>query len=285
MSDQLPVRAVSGIVPQNLTEVMTLSKVAQESNHFGVKNPAEAAVRIMYGQELGLTPIQSLMGVVVIQGKPTLAANTVAALIKRTGRYNYRVAKWDATACELEFTEGGKPLGPVSFSLDDARKAGLIKQGGGWDKYPKAMLFARAVTQGARTYCPDVFLGGIYTPDELEEPEIQAPVVTAKPDKIAVAAAKTATALATNEHPLRAWLNEKFGTDQAGKKAAMETVYGEVSKMGMTESKATDDLTQWRQLKQLFDNQHIDLQFCEDCLTPLDDEPIDYQDDGLHGNH
>jgi hypothetical protein len=38
----------------------------------------------------------------------------------------------------------------------------------GWGKYPRSMLFARAVTDGARTFAPDVFGGAVYGEGELD---------------------------------------------------------------------------------------------------------------------
>lgn len=258
------------IIPRTIDEVVVLSKIAQESNNFGIRHPSEAAVRIMYGLELGLSPYQSLMGITVIQGKPTMAANTVAAMVKRSGRYNYKIVRWDATACELEFYEHGQMCGSATFSIDDARRAGLIKGGGGWEKFPKAMLFARALTQGARAYCPDVFLGGIYTPDEIDDtlqPSIQ-PVVTqstpqepeSKPVRVQV------------EHPIKKWLEDQYGNDSQARRNAIKATYDEAFKLGMCEP-ASDDLQAWKRVKDMFDNGTIDLQWVADCNCLQSEEP------------
>jgi hypothetical protein len=66
---------------------------------------------------------------------------------------------------------GGAPayLGVSTFTVEDASRAGLLQQrgAGAWDKYLRNMLLARALTNGARWYCPGVFGGAVYDPEEL----------------------------------------------------------------------------------------------------------------------
>jgi len=62
---------------------------------------------------------------------------------------------------------GWADLGKFTYSLEDAKRVGLVKTGSSWEKYPSNMLFARAISSGVRIYCPDVFNGVVvYTPDE-----------------------------------------------------------------------------------------------------------------------
>lgn len=66
--------------------------------------------------------------------------------------------------CRLEFFQGGKSLGVTEFSAKDAAKAGTKNM----DKFPRNMLFARAMSNGVRWFCPDVMNGSaVYTPEEL----------------------------------------------------------------------------------------------------------------------
>ena len=131
------------------------------------KSAAQAIVKILAGQELGFGPFASMTGVNIIQGKPTLGANLLAAAIKRTGKYNYRVVEMTDQVCELAFFEAGQEVGRSRFTIDDAKKAGLTNKSN-WTAYPRNMLFARALSNGQRWYAPDVFNGAtVYTPDEL----------------------------------------------------------------------------------------------------------------------
>jgi hypothetical protein len=196
--------ALKPIEPGDLNEVMTFAQVAVRTGTFGLKNIEEAAFRILYGRELGMSVFQSIMGIDIIQNRPGLKAGTVASLIQRSGRYEYRVGEWDHLKCVIEFFDNGMVLGSSTFTIDDAKRAQVYKEGSNWSKYPKAMLFARAITQGARAYCPSIFFGPIYSSEELAdgggdvidvqiaEPEVVAaePVVEAKPAKAAKKPAK-----------------------------------------------------------------------------------------------
>jgi len=155
------------ITVQPQLDVMTLGKMLSQSGYFqDAKEAAQAAVKVLAGQELGFGPIASMTGIFIVKGKVTLSANLVGAAIKRAAHYDYQVKRLDNTGCELAFYEQGKILGTSLFEEKDAKQAGLSGQDN-WKKYPRNMYFARAMSNGAKWYCPDVFGGPIYTPDEL----------------------------------------------------------------------------------------------------------------------
>lgn len=134
-----------------------------------IKDAASAVVRIQIGRELGLGAAASLKSIQLVQGNPTFSANFVAALIKRSRpRYNYKVKELSKTKCVLEFYEDSNTnkVGSWEYTWDDAKSAGLTSKDV-WIKYPKSMLFARCITAGARTYCPDLTAFPFYTAEEL----------------------------------------------------------------------------------------------------------------------
>lgn len=164
MTQALAIRAQTGATLTNYEDVYRLGDVFARSGYFqDARDAAQAIVKIMAGRELGLPPIASMTGIHVISGRITLGANLIASLIKKSGRYNYRVRRMDAEACEIEFFEGGESVGLSPFTIADARKAGTKNL----EKFPRNMLFARAISNGARWFCPDIFGGPVYTPDEL----------------------------------------------------------------------------------------------------------------------
>ena len=135
------------------------------------RDAAQAIVKVMAGQELGFAPIASMTGVYIVKGKVSLSANLIAAAVKRSGRYTFRVRKHDAQVCEIEFFEldkaGNKEsIGISSFTMQEAAQAGLASSAT-WKNFPRNMLYARAMSNGAKWFCPDVFGGPVYTPDEL----------------------------------------------------------------------------------------------------------------------
>ena len=151
----------------NIEDLKTTATAFSKSGLFpNVKSPEQAFVLILAGQEMGVGPMEAVSGITLIQGKPTMSANLLAALVKRHPRYDYRVADHSDTTCRIEFLQDGEVSGVSEFTLEDARKAGL---GGNqtWKKYTAALLFARALTQGVRWYAPDVTSSAAYTPEEL----------------------------------------------------------------------------------------------------------------------
>jgi hypothetical protein len=147
---------------------MSVGKVLAESGFFqDSRGAAQAVAKILAGAELGFGPVASMTGVNIIKGRVTLSANLMAAAIKRHPHYTYRLREHSAERCVIDFIESGEIVGESSFSMDDAKQAGLASSEN-YRKYPKNMLFSRAISNGAKWFCPDVFGGApVYSPDEL----------------------------------------------------------------------------------------------------------------------
>jgi len=125
----------------------------------------DAAICMMYGAEVGLPPMTALQRIIVINGKPTLDAQGMAALIRGAGHSLMgEVTDKEATVTGKRGDNGDTMS--FSFSMDDAKRAGLVKKGP-WTDYPKSMLWARAVSQLARQLFPDVLMGMSYVPEEI----------------------------------------------------------------------------------------------------------------------
>jgi len=155
--------------PRAKLRVGALGKVFVESGMFPtVKSFAQACVKIIAGRELGFGPVYSMNNINLIQGRIALSAQAIAAKIKRSGRYNYKIVTLTDEECIIDFYENGKKLHPsAKFSIEDAKRARIYKPDSAWEKWPRNMLFARAITQGARMHCPEVVVGE-YPPEELD---------------------------------------------------------------------------------------------------------------------
>lgn len=148
----------------SVPDAMTMAKTFAESGLFkDTSDMAKAFVKIQAGQEIGIAPFQAMSGIHIIQGKPTIGAGIMASKIKGSGKYDYRVTRQDNDACVIEFFQGKESIGISSFTKEEAIKAGTQNMG----KYPKNMLFARAISNGLKWYCPDVFSGPVYVPEEM----------------------------------------------------------------------------------------------------------------------
>lgn len=165
------------IVQKNSSDLdlKSLGTVFSQSGFFNdTKSASQAIVKILAGRELQIGPVSSMTGVYIVKGRISLSANLMLAVILRSGKYKHQVIKHTENECSLrflrkdEFEKKWEEVGVSTFTMDDAKKAGLLNNPP-WKSYPRNMLFARAVSNGARWYCPDVFCGHTpYTPDELD---------------------------------------------------------------------------------------------------------------------
>jgi hypothetical protein len=167
MTDLVPSnQSVSGsLVIKNMEDLSRLSTMLAKSQFFtDAKEASQCGVKVLAGMELGIGAFAAMTGIHIIKGKPTLSANVMAAIVKRSGRYNYRVRVHSPQECQIEFFENGESIGTSSFTTEEARRAGTQNM----DKFPRNMLFARAMSNGVRWFCPDVFFGApVYTPEEM----------------------------------------------------------------------------------------------------------------------
>lgn len=137
----------------------------------GLNTPEKVCVALQWGHELGLSPMVAVNNVAVINGKPTLSADIMAAVVKRSPEYGG--IKWTELSeqkaeCVIIriLPNGEKESITSSFTIQDAMKAGLATRDV-WRKYPKRMLKHRCLSYGLKDMFPDL-LAGLYTPEEME---------------------------------------------------------------------------------------------------------------------
>ena len=183
---------------------MTVAQVFRASGMFpDIHSEAAAAAKLIIGRGLGLTDYDAMSGLHIIKGKAVLAANLMAAAIKRAGKYDYRCVVNEDEA-RIEFRQrtadgGWETIGITSYTMDDAKRAGL--GGDNWRKYPKAMLFARAISTGYKQHCPDALGAAPVYVEAHGETEIvdDAPPSAAPAPKALPAAPKALPAAPTRE--------------------------------------------------------------------------------------
>ncbi|MGB3708938.1 hypothetical protein [Gordonia sp. (in: high G+C Gram-positive bacteria)] len=129
--------------------------------------PDEGAAAILYGAELGLTPVQSLQQIFNVQGKPAIYARTMVALVKNAG-YSIQTVESTDEAVTVAGIDPRTGVEEVStWTIDRARKAGYTSNKK-YDTDPQGMLYAKAATEVCRKIAPDVLLGIAYSREELE---------------------------------------------------------------------------------------------------------------------
>jgi 5'-3' exonuclease len=157
--------------PRSMKDARILAKDMHDSRLFSAYGTPQGVLStVMLGRELGLPAMASLRGIHIIEGRHALSAQTMVALVLKSGLAEYfEPVEFDAEHAIFETQRKGarKPV-RMEHTIDMARVAGLVKPNSNWIKVPTDMLVARAQSRLARLVYPDV-VGGLYTPDELAE--------------------------------------------------------------------------------------------------------------------
>lgn len=121
---------------------------------------------IFKGRELQMSPLEAIEQIYLINGRPCMSAQAMNSRIRQLG-HSVKVSKWDEKTCIVvgKRKDSGDEMS-CTYSLDDAKRAGLLGRQN-WQNHPKSMLYARAISQLARSLFPDC-LYCVYTQDELE---------------------------------------------------------------------------------------------------------------------
>ena len=136
------------------------------------RTTAQALVKIMAGRELGFTAFQSMKYIHIFETggnvQMQIGYPLVAARINASPNYRYEVEEHTDKACRIAFyrlSQGGeRKLGVSALTIEEAQRAGLTNKST-WTNWPRTMLFARALTNGAKWYCAEV-LGGAEVGEE-----------------------------------------------------------------------------------------------------------------------
>lgn len=128
----------------------------------------QAKAIIWSGQELGLQPFQALRSMAFIKGRLTMTVQLQLALAKRAGVIIERIIDGNGY-CEVTLRRGEERI-TTKFSLEDAKRAGLIRPDSNWEKYPREMLRWRAIGSALRLLAPDIVMG-LLSPEEAESLE------------------------------------------------------------------------------------------------------------------
>ncbi len=158
--------------PLTVEQVTALSRDLAKSTLLPAElrgKEANVMFAVMTGAELGLSPMASIRGIHVIDGKPTLAADTMLAVVINSGAAEY-FELVESTAKQATYRTkraGAKAEVVYTYTFEDARAAKLLKPNSGWEKHPKNMLRARCISMLARIVYPDI-LAGLYAPEEFQ---------------------------------------------------------------------------------------------------------------------
>ena len=148
--------------PQTFDQALTFSKYLADSDLVPKDfkgRPGNCLVAIQWGAELGLKPLQAMQNLAVINGRPALWGDAVIALVRSSSLCEYVVETDDGQTATCKVKRRGEPEQVRTFSMDDARAAGLAGKQGPWAQYPKRMRQMRARAFALRDVFPDVLRG------------------------------------------------------------------------------------------------------------------------------
>lgn len=158
----------TALEPTTIDQAFWLAQQLLKSGLLGkaIQKPEAAFAVILAGRELGLTAMQSLRSLHLIEGKPTLSADLMVALVKRSPLCkSFKLVESTGERATYEANREGEGVTRMSFTIEEAKAAGVTGKDN-WKKYPAAMLRARCIAALARVVFPDLLLG-VYENDEL----------------------------------------------------------------------------------------------------------------------
>ena len=169
-------RASTGLALQSFDDAFRFAKMVAASE-FAPKDfkgkPESCLLAIQHGSEVGLSPMQSLQSIAVINGRPTIWGDAALALVQSSPvcEYvrEYTEGDGDNLTAVCEAKRRGYPAPTVAkFSMADAKRAGLAGKSGPWSQYPARMLALRARGFALRNAFADA-LRGLITAEEAQD--------------------------------------------------------------------------------------------------------------------
>jgi hypothetical protein len=163
------------LVPRTLAEAMEFSKLLADSDLVPKDykgRPANVLVALQWGAEIGLRPLQALQNISVINGRPAIWGDAALALVRASPLCEDVIERITGEGDKMIATCEAKRRGSASvistFSMADAKRAGLAGKQGPWQQYTARMLQQRARGFALRDAFPDV-LRGVITVEEARD--------------------------------------------------------------------------------------------------------------------
>ena len=173
MTNIVGVKNTFSLTPSSLKEAMEYAQIIANStmvpkNYQG--KPGDILVAVQMGAELGLKPIQALQNIAVINGRPSVYGDALLALVQAHPSFEDVKEAFDektnTATCMVKRKNQDEYT--VSFSSEDAKKAGLWGKAGPWSQYPKRMLQMRARSFALRDKFADA-LSGLIMAEEAQD--------------------------------------------------------------------------------------------------------------------
>jgi hypothetical protein len=171
--------AVRAIVPQDFEGAWRIASAVCKAGMAprGLDSPEKAMVAILHGLEVGLTPMNALQSIAVINSRPTLWGDGALGLVQASGKMlshkEWTEGEGDKRKAFCVVVRRNDPEPKTGeFSIADAKKAGLWGKSGPWTQYSDRMLKMRARAFALRDGFSDV-LRGLGIAEEVQDTPIR----------------------------------------------------------------------------------------------------------------
>ena len=169
----------NGLILSTMSDALAFAEMVSKTE-FAPKDfkgkPEACLLAIQHGAEIGLSPMQSLQSIAVVNGRPTIYGDAALAVCLASPVCEWVTESVDGDGEKMTATCSAQRRGypkPITstFSVADAKAAGLWAKGGPWSQYPKRMLAMRARGFALRNAFADV-LRGLVTAEEAGDYQI-----------------------------------------------------------------------------------------------------------------
>lgn len=163
----------TAIQPREITNdaisvILSTAEIAFQSGVTSCKTTAQAKWIMMKGYELGfpitaapefVQAIENTVGVTprgavaLMMAHPEIIKSFETQDIEKDGKF------YGCKCTIVRKTLNGETTFIRTFTLDDAKAAGLVKPSSNWEKYPRNMCQWRAIGYCADVACPDILAG------------------------------------------------------------------------------------------------------------------------------
>lgn len=164
-TDDQVAMAGAGVRLSNIADLARFAKWVSHSGLApkGLQTESQIFVAVQHGLEVGLKPMQAIQSIAVINGRPCLWGDAALALVKAHPKFEsiheHVDGDGDQMVAVCKIKRKGEPECSRSFSVADAKTAGLWQKQGPWTQYPKRMLQMRARGFAMRDSSPDALKG------------------------------------------------------------------------------------------------------------------------------
>jgi hypothetical protein len=153
----------NGFVIDNYATLELISKKILDSGISKCGNTVQIALIIVRGRSLGLDPFNSVQNIFIVNNQTAIRGDLAMALVERSGLLADKDHEYSGDGmerkCVVTVERKGRKPKSWSFSMQEAKQAGLLDKKGGWHTFPDSMLYYRALGFALRREFSEVMFG------------------------------------------------------------------------------------------------------------------------------